>query len=68
MTDETLPNGYIRETWISDIAERIAVLDAELEESDDESKRLSISHELHERQHQLERRRRYLAEVEEDES
>lgn len=62
---QTLPNGYDRTTWLSSVETRIAELAAELDTTEDRSRRLAISNELHERGHQLERRRRYLAEVEE---
>ena len=59
---ESLPNGYERETWLSEIETRIADLSSELETTEDRSIRRSISNEIREREHQLQLRRAYLKE------
>lgn len=68
MSGETLPNGFDRATWLSDLEARIADLEAELDATEDNSRRLAISNEITDRRYQLDRRRRYLSEVEEGSS
>ena len=59
---ETLPNGHDRTTWLSEIETRIADLAAELDTTEDRSRRLTLSNEIREREYQLQLRRAYLSE------
>jgi len=60
-----LPNGAEKETWLSDIEDKIGKLEADLEgaveDADDRFARRAIEAELIGRRDQLRRRREYLA-------